>query len=52
MAFRKPDMPGRPDQGSVKMGTNLEIGYFDQIQREHDRRASVAGDLRQALDEL
>ena len=25
-----------PDSGSVKLGTNLEIGYFDQLRRELD----------------
>ncbi len=31
-----------PDQGSVKLGTNLEIGYFDQIHRELDTEKTIA----------
>lgn len=31
-----------PDEGSVKIGTGLKIGYFDQIHRELDTKKSVA----------
>ncbi len=31
-----------PDQGIVKLGTGLQIGYFDQIHRELDLEKSVA----------
>jgi ATP-binding cassette subfamily F protein uup len=31
-----------PDSGSVKLGTNLEIGYFDQLRRELDPAKTVA----------
>jgi ATP-binding cassette subfamily F protein uup len=31
-----------PQQGTVKLGTNLEIAYFDQLQRELDPNKSVA----------
>ncbi len=31
-----------PDKGSVKLGTNLEIGYFDQIHRELDTEKTIA----------
>ncbi len=31
-----------PDRGSVKLGTNLEIGYFDQVRRELLPDKSVA----------
>lgn len=31
-----------PDQGSLKLGTNLDIGYFDQIRQELDWDKSVA----------
>lgn len=31
-----------PDEGSVKIGTGLKIGYFDQIHRELDTTKSVA----------
>lgn len=32
----------KPDEGSVKLGTNLEIGYFDQIRRELDTSKTIA----------
>src|SRR5262245_6913295 len=31
-----------PDSGSVKLGTNLEVGYFDQLRRELDPSKTVA----------
>jgi ATP-binding cassette subfamily F protein uup len=31
-----------PDEGSIKIGTGLKIGYFDQIHRELDTKQSVA----------
>jgi ATP-binding cassette subfamily F protein uup len=31
-----------PDSGSVKLGTNLEVGYFDQLRRELDPTKTVA----------
>ena len=31
-----------PDSGSVKLGTNLEVAYFDQLQRELDGSKTVA----------
>lgn len=31
-----------PDEGSVKLGTNLEIGYFDQIHRELETDKTIA----------
>ncbi|WP_438958324.1 ATP-binding cassette domain-containing protein [Porticoccus sp.] len=31
-----------PDEGSVKLGTNIEIGYFDQIRRELDTSKTIA----------
>jgi ATP-binding cassette subfamily F protein uup len=31
-----------PDQGSVKLGTNLEVGYFDQLRRDLDTSRTVA----------
>ncbi|MGD8575364.1 MAG: ATP-binding cassette domain-containing protein [Gammaproteobacteria bacterium] len=31
-----------PDSGTVKLGTNLEVGYFDQLRRELDPDKSVA----------
>jgi ABC transport system ATP-binding/permease protein len=32
----------QPDSGTVKLGTNLEIGYFDQLRRELDPSKTVA----------
>ncbi len=32
----------KPDQGSVKLGTNLDIGYFDQIHRELETDKTIA----------
>ncbi|HXS80055.1 MAG TPA: ATP-binding cassette domain-containing protein [Gammaproteobacteria bacterium] len=31
-----------PHSGSVKLGTNLEVGYFDQLRRELDTSKTVA----------
>ena len=31
-----------PQKGSIKMGLNLEIGYFDQLRRKLDPRKTVA----------
>ena len=31
-----------PDQGSIKLGTNLQTGYFDQLRREIDTDKTVA----------
>jgi ATP-binding cassette subfamily F protein uup len=31
-----------PDSGSVKLGTNLEVAYFDQLRRELDGSKTVA----------
>jgi ATP-binding cassette subfamily F protein uup len=32
----------KPDSGTVKLGTNLEIGYFDQMRRELDPEKTIA----------
>lgn len=32
----------QPDSGTVKLGTNLEIGYFDQLRRDLDPDRTVA----------
>ncbi len=34
-----------PDQGTVKLGTNLQIGYFDQVRRELDPNKTVADNV-------
>ncbi len=31
-----------PNRGTVKLGTNLEIGYFDQLRRELDPEKTIA----------
>lgn len=35
----------KPDEGSVKLGTNLEIGYFDQVKRELNLDKSIADNV-------
>ena len=32
----------QPDKGSVKLGTNLQVAYFDQLRRELDTTKTVA----------
>lgn len=32
----------RPNSGTVKLGTNLEIGYFDQMRRDLDPEKTIA----------
>jgi len=32
----------KPDRGNIKLGTNLEVGYFDQLRRELDTSRTVA----------
>jgi ATP-binding cassette subfamily F protein uup len=32
----------QPDSGTVKLGTNLEIGYFDQLRRDLDPTKTIA----------
>lgn len=39
-----------PDQGSVKLGTNLEMGYFDQVKRELDPDKSIAENVGMGRD--
>ena len=39
-----------PDKGSVKLGTNLEIGYFDQLRRELDMSKTVAEIIGEGRD--
>ena len=41
-----------PDSGTVKLGTNIDIGYFDQMRRELDPDKSIAeivGDGREYI---
>jgi ATP-binding cassette subfamily F protein uup len=39
-----------PDAGTVKLGTNLEIGYFDQLRRELDPSKTVAETIGEGRD--
>jgi ABC transport system ATP-binding/permease protein len=39
-----------PDEGSVKLGTNLEVAYFDQLQRELDPAKTVAETVGEGRD--
>lgn len=39
-----------PDSGSVKLGTNLEVGYFDQISRELEEDKSIAENVGRGKD--
>lgn len=39
-----------PDSGTVKLGTGLKIGYFDQIHRELDLEKSVAHNVGDGKD--
>ena len=34
-----------PDTGTVKLGTNLEVGYFDQLREKLDEEKSVADNV-------
>jgi ATP-binding cassette subfamily F protein uup len=39
-----------PDEGTVKLGTNLEIAYFDQLRRELDPAKTVAEIIGEGRD--
>ena len=34
-----------PQSGTVKLGTNLEVGYFDQLRQDLDLEKSVAANI-------
>jgi ATP-binding cassette subfamily F protein uup len=40
----------QPDSGSVKLGTNLEIAYFDQLRRDLDTSKTVAEVIGEGRD--
>lgn len=40
----------KPWKGTVKLGTNLEIGYFDQMRRHLDPEKTVAGIVGEGRD--
>jgi ATP-binding cassette subfamily F protein uup len=39
-----------PDSGTIKLGTNLQVGYFDQIRRELDPERTVASIIGDGKD--
>ncbi|MCC5797721.1 MAG: ATP-binding cassette domain-containing protein [Methylophaga sp.] len=39
-----------PEHGSVRLGTNLEIAYFDQLRSQLDEEASVVDNVGQGRD--
>ncbi|HEX6995722.1 MAG TPA: ATP-binding cassette domain-containing protein [Gammaproteobacteria bacterium] len=39
-----------PDEGSVKLGTNLEIAYFDQLRRDIDETKTVVDIIGEGRD--
>ncbi|MDT8310090.1 MAG: ATP-binding cassette domain-containing protein [Methylophaga sp.] len=40
----------QPQQGTVKLGTNLQIAYFDQLRSQLDEQASVVDNAGQGRD--
>ena len=40
----------QPDQGTVKLGTNLEIAYFDQVLRDLDMSKTIAQNVGDGKD--
>ncbi len=40
----------QPDEGSVKLGTNLEIAYFDQVLRDLDMDKTIAQNVGDGKD--
>tara|TARA_R110002049_G_scaffold45948_1_gene133681 strand:- start:57673 stop:59559 length:1887 start_codon:yes stop_codon:yes gene_type:complete len=40
----------KPDTGSVKLGTNLEIAYFDQVLRDLDMNKTIAQNIGDGKD--
>ena len=39
-----------PQQGTIKLGTNLEVGYFDQLRQDLDLTKSVAANINDKSD--
>ena len=42
----------KPDQGTVELGTKLEIAYFDQLRAELDLKKSVRDNLAPGTDKI
>jgi ATP-binding cassette subfamily F protein uup len=40
----------KPDEGTVKLGTNLEVAYFDQVLRDLDMEKSIAQNVGDGKD--
>ena len=40
----------KPDEGAVKLGTNLEVAYFDQVLRDLDMDKSIAQNVGDGKD--
>ena len=40
----------KPDKGTVKLGTNLEIGYFDQLRQDLDLNKTIAENIGDGND--
>lgn len=40
----------QPDEGSIKLGTNLEIAYFDQVLRDLDLEKTIAQNVGDGKD--
>ena len=39
-----------PDAGKVKLGTNIELGYFDQVKRDLNQNKSIAENVGEGRD--
>lgn len=39
-----------PDQGTVKIGTNIELGYFDQVKRDLNLEKTIADNVGEGKD--
>jgi len=39
-----------PDEGTVKLGTNIELGYFDQVKRDLNMDKSIAENVGEGKD--
>ncbi len=40
----------QPDAGSLKLGTNIELGYFDQVKRDLNLEKSIAENVGEGRD--
>ncbi len=42
----------KPDSGQIRLGTNLEIAYFDQLRQQLDENKSVADNVGDGYDQI